>query len=300
MRQHYRYIQGFLLSPLSCRGLQPHPMIPAAPFSLLFLLLITLPAIAQLLSVGLLLRGLWWWSRWRKHSTEQRPHFWNIPTIALAALTAISQLGSGVLLYVIWDAQQSSEQAHYYRQSRERFVLPRDFQYGSVLIPQGSLINRYGADAGDPATPLGLHGLDAVRFPTAQRVGHVWATAIQTMPPVMELASDQRLGPVYHWDAQAADGEGAWVPDPQRPYLECKKGDLASFHAPSTSSTDSPVDVSAPPLDGPQADFHPGNWHIKRCQSDKGPLRMHPVDADLTPPRGASGPIWAPSSVTAQ
>lgn len=261
------------------------------PLSLNFLLLLLLPWFTKVLLLVLAVRGLWWWWRGRQPTPGQRPRFWNTTNIVLSALAALGLLGSTAFFYTIASVKQSNESAHYYSQSRERFVLPRDFQYGELLIPQGSLINRYGHDDGEPQAPLGLRGLEAVRFPKAVQVGNVWAAAVQTMPARMELAADQRLGPLYHFDAQANNGYGDWVPTTETPYVDCLRGDIASFHAPEPAF-DVQAEITTGPPDGAQARFAPSTWRLTGCASGKAPLWIEPL-RQLTPPAGADAPIWA-------
>lgn len=261
------------------------------PLSLNFLLLLLLPLFTKVLLITLAVRGLMWWRRTRQSTPGQRPRFWQTVNIVLAVLAALGLLGEIAFFYRLSTIKQSSESAHYYRQSRERFVLSRDFQYGELLVPQGSLINRYGHDDGEPQAPLGLRGLEAVRFPKAVQVGNVWAAAVQIMPERMELATDQRLGPLYHFDAQANNGYGDWVPTTPTTYVDCLRGDIASFHTPEPAF-DVQAEITTGPPDGAQARFAPSTWRLTGCASGKAPLWIEPL-RQLTPPAGADAPIWA-------
>jgi hypothetical protein len=146
----------------------------------------------------------------------------------------------------------------HYRESRQRFVLPEDFRYGEQLFPKGTLINRYDAfDNGERQRPLGLRGLSAARFTQPVQIAGAWVSAIGNGE--LELARDQRLGPVFHFDPDAQPGYGAWVVDPKRPYLECRKGDIASLHVPLIDyDIQAEFLVGAP--DGPEARYRPSQW----------------------------------------
>jgi hypothetical protein len=268
-------------------------MIPAPLFSIPQLLLLLSPFLAMALGAGLLLHGLLWWLRHRHLAAAQRPRFWRPSTIALGLLVLAGGIWGLVLL---WKMQQISHQVElraHYRQSREQFVLPQDFQYGELVIPQGSLINKYDAfDNGEPQRPLGLRGLQSVRFPHAVQVAGVWATAMETSPARLELARDQKISPVFHFDREANDGYGAWVKDPRRSHLACKQGEHAWFEAPLI-----PYDIQAefakPGPDGPAARFKPSQWAVTRCESDWGPITVKPAYTD-SGPKDAQAQVWGP------
>lgn len=126
------------------------------------LLLLLAPWAAAGLSLWLLLRGLWWWRNHRQKEASQRPRFWSWPTLLIAVLALAGDIWGLVLAHQFAQVSERIEQRAHYRDSRQRFVLPQNFQYGKVLMPQGTLINHYDAfDNGERQRPLGLRGLDA-------------------------------------------------------------------------------------------------------------------------------------------
>jgi hypothetical protein len=168
------------------------------------------------------------------------------------------------------------------RAARERFMLPRDFQYGELLIPSGSLINRHDPfDQGEPLRPLALHGLDAVRFARPVQIAGAWAQAVQLHPLLLELAQDQVLGPVYRYN----NASQAWEPNPVAPALACRQGQSAVFHAPAIVY-DVRAELNQAPPDGPQARFKPSQWLFLRCEN--GPrIALEP------PAANAPAQVWS-------
>lgn len=174
-------------------------------------------------------------------------------------------------------------------------MLPQDLQYGELLIPQGSLIDRYDPfDHGEPQRPLSLRGLRAVRFPHPVQVAGTWATAMEINPTRLELAHDQQIRPVAHFDRQAGDGYGAWVSDPARPDLDCQQSEYAWFHRPLIDY-DIEAEFGQPEPDGPAARFRPSQWAVTHCESSWGPIELQPAGpADATPVWGALPPNAGP------
>jgi len=168
-----------------------------------------------------------------------------------------------VQLYLSHSAKQARQDGAVVRASREKFVLPQDFQYGELLIPAGSLINRNDPfDKGEPGRPLALYGLEAVRFAQPVQVANVWATALQVVPLRVELAQDQPIGPLYRYDNPTQ----TWVPHKLIPALACKKGQLAMFQVPHIAY-DVQAEVGKPAPDGPDARFMPSQWLFRGCEN---------------------------------
>ncbi|RGE42409.1 hypothetical protein DZC30_16685 [Comamonas testosteroni] len=261
-------------------------MIPAPLFSLPQLLLMLLPFVTLALSVGLLLHALWWWQ-----STNAPAVFWSRTVIALTLIAVLGDIW-GLFLYMkIRQFHQESTLQSHYRQSRQQFVLPQDFQYGELLIPKGSLINRYDAfDNGEPQRPLRMNRLDAVRFAHPVQVAGVWASAMSG--GVLELDRDQRISSVFHFDDKAQDGYGGWVLDPSRPYLECKKGQQARFNVPLIDY-DIQAEFGKPAPDGPDARFKPSQWAVTECFGGRGPIEVKPAYTEAGP-EGAQKNVWGP------
>lgn len=268
-------------------------MIPGPIFSWPQLILMLLPFFTAVLSAGLALYGLWWWQHYRRPTTAVRPRFWRPLTVVLTVLAMAGNIWGLVLLYLVTSLHQEAVLDSHYRHSRRQFVLPQDFQYGELVIPQGSLINRYDAfDNGEPQRPLELRGLQAVRFPHPVQVAGVWATAMEISPTRLELAHDQSIGPVAHFDAKANRGYGAWLRDPQRTALACKQGERAWFEVPLIEY-DIVAEFGHPEPDGPQARFRPSQWMVTRCETDWGAIDVKPAYTDAGP-AGAQAQVWGP------
>jgi len=264
-------------------------MIPGPLFTLPMLLLLLAPLVAAGLSLWLLLRGLFWWRRHRHAPASKRPPFWHWPVVVVAILALAGDLWGLVLARKLVQIEDAVTLRAHYRESRQRFVLPEDFRYGEQLFPKGTLINRYDAfDNGERQRPLGLRGLSAARFAQPVQIAGAWVNAIGNH--TVELARDQRLGPVFHFDPDVDPGYGAWVVDPKRSYLECRKGDIASLHVPLIGyDIQAEFLVGAP--DGPEARYRPSQWGYIDCQAGKPAIEVQPA-YDGPAPSGAHLPVW--------
>lgn len=249
-------------------------MIPAPLFSLPMLLLLFAPVIAGLLTLWLVVRGLLWWQKCLR-TPAPRPRFWTYPVIVWAVLAVAGDTWGLVLGYQFWLIDERVEQENEYRQSRQKFILPQDFQYGEQLFPKGTLINRYDAhDNGEPQRPLGLRGLSAARFPAPVQIAGVWVSAIDTSGE-LELSRDQRVAPVFHVNPNVDPPYGAWMVDPDRPYLDCRAGDIVRYHTPLIDY-DNQAEFTTGAPDGPQARFRPSQWGFVRCISGRPPITVQP------------------------
>lgn len=267
-------------------------MIPGPLFTLPMLLLLLAPWLAVAITLCLLLSGLSWWLRHRRIPSPQRPPFWRWPSITLAVLAAAGNLWGVVLLYEFDLADKQFALQQHYRESRRNFVLPQAFQHGELLVPQGSLVNLYDPfDNGEAQRPLSLRGLDTVQFPTPIQVAGVWTTVLDASSGYIQLDRDQRIGPAVYFDGKANDGYGDWVPEPKRPYLECKKGQIAKFKVPLIDY-DIVAEFGHPEPDGPQARFRPSQWRVMSCESDR-PIEIKPP-YNQAGPKGAQTPVWGP------
>lgn len=212
------------------------------------------------------------------------PHKWLLERRTLIALCLVALLCDGWLglrLFLSQRAQDQRQEGAVVRASRERFELPRDFQYGELLVPAGSLINRRDPfDKGEARRPLALHGLEAVRFSQPVQVAGVWAQALQTLPMRVELAQDQRIGPLHRYDAARQE----WVVNPLVPALACRRGQIAVFQVPHISY-DAQAEMDSPPPDGPLARFLPSQWLFQKCENGE------PVD--VQPALAGAAPVWS-------
>lgn len=235
-----------------------------------FILAILLPLLGLALTAALLAYGVY--ARW-----IDVPHKWLLTRRALQVLCAVAFLCNALIVlqwYLSHSAKQARQDGAVVRASRERFVLPQDFQYGELLIPAGSLVNRNDPfDKGEPDRPLALHGLEAVRFVQPVEIAGVWASALQTTPARLELAQDQALGPVYRFDSTSQ----SWVLHKLVPALACRKGQLAVFQVPPIPY-DVQAEVGKPAPDGPEARFLPSQWLLRSCEN--GPaITVQPANA---------------------
>ena len=238
-----------------------------------FFLSTFVPALGVVLTAALLIYGVYY--RW-----VDVPQKWQLTREALVALIVVAGLCDvwlGVRAYLSHTEKQTWQDSAAVRASRERFVLPQDFQYGELLIPAGSLINRTDPfDRGEPHRPLALHGLDAVRFAQPVEVAGVLATALQVVPMRVELADNQRIGPVHRYDTATQ----TWVPNKVMPTLQCRKGQIALFQVPHIPY-DLQAEVGKPPPDGPDARFAPSQWLFRGCENgpasslQRSPSRCH-------------------------
>ncbi|GKT23216.1 hypothetical protein [Acidovorax sp. SUPP3334] len=241
-----------------------------------FILTSFLPLLGLVLTIALLGYGAY--ALW-----IDLPQKWLLSRRALLALCAVALLCDawlGLRLYLSHSERQDWKNGAAYRASRERFALPQDFQYGELLIPAGSLINRQDPfDKGEPVRPLALHGLEAVRFSQPVLVAGVWASALQITPLRVELAQDQRIGPLYRYDSASQ----SWVPNKVVPALACKKGQIAVFQAPHIPY-DVQAEVGKPAPDGPQARFMPSQWMFRNCEAGAR-IAVQPAHASTPPPQ---------------
>ena len=226
-----------------------------------FLLTTFIPALGVVISALLLIYGVYY--RW-----VDVPQKWLLTPGALIGMVVVAVLCNGwlgVRMYLSQSAQQAWHDSAAVRASRERFVLPQDFQYGELLVPAGSLINGTDPlDRGAPTSPLALHGLDAVRFPQPVVVAGVLVNAMQVLPMRLELAENQ-------------------------PHI----------------ADDVAAEVGKAPPDGPLARFAPSQWLFKACEAappvtvqEAAPVESAKVWV-LPPPPVPAEPASAPEGAAA-
>ncbi|SFD89129.1 hypothetical protein [Paracidovorax konjaci] len=229
-----------------------------------------LPLLGMALTAALLVYGLY-------ARAIDLPYKWRLngrALIALCVLAALCDAWIAARLYLAHRARQAWEDSAPVRASRERFVLPQDFRYGELSLPAGSLVNRRDPfDKGEPSRPLALHGLEAVRFAQPVQVAGVWASALDVLATRVELAQDQRIGPLHRYDA----ANQRWAVNPVVPALACRRGQVAVFHAPHIPY-DLQAELGRPPPDGPSARFLPSQWLFLRCESGP-PVEVQPAAA---------------------
>ncbi|MGM3275415.1 hypothetical protein [Ralstonia sp. 24A2] len=191
---------------------------------------------------------------------------------ALAIFLVAADLWTGLLYYHFRSIDRDIEEKQANRITRENFILDRDFQYGELVIPAGSQINRYDPfDNGEKDLPLALRGLRAVRFPHSVRVAGVNTEAMDISGNAkLVLAEDQAIGPLF-----AYNPKGKLSREGQPASVACKRGQVARFDVPSI-----PYDIVAefaqPAPDGPDARFKPSQWQFLGC-TDDAPIDLPPI-----------------------
>ncbi|WP_311222321.1 MULTISPECIES: hypothetical protein [unclassified Acidovorax] len=238
----------------------------SSTFHLIFAVL--LPLLGVVLTVALLLYAAY--VRWV--DVPQKVLLSRRALTVLCVLALLCDVWLAVRLYLPQRARQAWQDSAALRASRERFTLAQDFQYGELVIPPGSRILRKDPfDQGEPDRPLALHGLEAVRFAQPVQVAGVWASALQTHPLRVELAQDQRIGPIHRFDAPGQ----RWVVNRLVPALACKKGQMAVFQVPHIAY-DVQAELGKPPPDGPAARFLPSQWLFRQCEAG-APIALEPA-----------------------
>lgn len=154
-------------------------MIPVQTFSVfaIFLLFIA-PLIGVVLTLGLLVKALFFW----RNKAQKPVRFFSQKTLFITLVALICDLWAGYLFYMTESVKYEIALKQHYKERRSHFVLSQDAQYGELLIPKGSLISRYDAfDNGEPQVPFSLRGLEAVRFPHPVQVAGMWVTAMELL-----------------------------------------------------------------------------------------------------------------------
>ena len=245
-------------------------MIPVSIFSLpALILMFVVPFLGVLLTFWLAIRSIFFFIR-RKNNKSK---FFSKKIIILTLLTLFCDIWLGYLIYLVVSTEHKIAVEDFYKNSRSYFILPKDYQYGELLIPKGSLINRYDPfDNGEADLPIHLRGLKAVRFPHPVKVAGVWVNAIE--PPRMELAKDQNIGPKR------------WVLDKENSTIACSRGDIALFYIPLIYD-DVPNDIKnkliEPDPDGPDAHFRPSEWKVIDCKKDATGIQLTPAYTGIMP-----------------
>ena len=190
----------------------------------------------------------------------------------LGMFLAVADLWTGLLFYQFHSISRDVEAKQANRAARENFVLDRDFQYGELVIPAGTQINRYDPfDNGEKDMPLALRGLRAVRFPHPVRVAGVTADAMDVSGEAkLVLSEDQRIGPLFAYNKQ-----GKLSRDGQPASVACKRGQIARFDVPLIHY-DIVAEFAKPEPDGPDARFKPSQWQFLGCE-DGTPIDLPPI-----------------------
>ena len=190
----------------------------------------------------------------------------------LGIFLAVADLWTGLLFYHFHSISRDIEEKQANRVARENFILDRDFQYGELIVPAGSQINRYDPfDNGEKDMPLALRGLRAVRFPHPVRVAGVTADAMDVSGEAkLVLSEDQRIGPLFAYNKQ-----GKLSRDGQPASVACKRGQIARFDVPLIHY-DIVAEFAKPEPDGPDARFKPSQWQFLGCE-DGTPIDLPPI-----------------------
>lgn len=247
-------------------------MIPIAPISIGFLVLFVLvPIIGLVLSVVIITVLLL--AIVKQLKTDQpavKSLLLGRKFIILSVFVVLCDAWFGYMLYLEYQIRSEIEERDYYRSLRKNFILTQDFQYGDLVLPAGSLVNRYDPhDTGKPERKLEMRGLNSVRFPQPILVAGVWANALEAFPGRIELAKDQNIGPVFDY----VHGKG-WIKDTIVSSVSCTKGQVAVFEVPLIDYDIQAEFVKGKP-DGPAARFKPDQWQFLRCENT-GPIDVPP------------------------
>lgn len=247
-------------------------MIPIGVPSLSFIILVyLLPALASLLLAGSIVFYVY-----RRVRLAMNP---DTPALAPATrrklrifllITAALNIWAGYVYYTGYTIYRSIMAQQANKEKRRDFTLQQDYRYGELIVPKGSLVNRYDPfDNGEDILPVSLRGLRTVRFPHPVSVAGTRARALDAAQGVIELAEDQTLGPVY-----IMDGNGDYIRDAAHIAKECKEGQLASFNVPLIHY-DIRKEFAKPSPDGVDARFKPSQWQLIGCE-DGPPIAATP------------------------
>lgn len=245
-------------------------MIFAPIPSLLGLLILFVLPLVGIVSTFLLVGGALarWAGRRRYHPLSRKALAW---LWAFASVALLLDVWIGFLTYGLVETSRAVNQAAINRAARQDFMLPRDFQYGELVIPAGSQIHPYDPfDNGEQHLPLALRGLSAVRFPKPVQVAGVSAIAMDVDSARLQLAADQTIGPLF-----AHNKKGELVRDGQTASVACKQGQIANFDAPLIAY-DVVAEFAKPEPDGPAARFKPSQWQFLGCTDDR-PINLPQV-----------------------
>lgn len=179
-----------------------------------------------------------------------------------------NSVGVYIFAKIIFSARESLYKERY-KESRQSFILAHDSQYGELIIPEGSLVNRNDPfDSGKSDEPFSLRGLKAVRFSHPVKIAGIWATAVDVNQRELELAEDQYIGPIgyYKLDPKTQQ-QTKWFVDKDQAKTFCPQGAIAKMEVPSIAY-DAEKEFGKPEPDGMYARFRPSEWSVKDCIVD--------------------------------
>ena len=131
------------------------------------------------------------------------------------------------------------------RKARQQFTLTEDRQYGELLLPKGTQIERYDPyDNGEENRAFRLTGLRYAEFPYPVKIANLWATAMEVgVISKLKLARDQEISGIV-----------------------CKANEIAEFDVPSIYY-DPVKEFNKEEPDGAEARFKPGQWIFLKCST---------------------------------
>ncbi len=116
----------------------------------------------------------------------------------LIVAVVIMDLVSSFYAFHIYKAFAETAQNIKNREALQEFVLKEEYQYGDVLLPEGTKIKRYDPydSTGDKERAFRLTGLDSAEFPFPIKIASVWASAIEVRG-VLRLSRNQKIAGVF-------------------------------------------------------------------------------------------------------
>lgn len=149
----------------------------------------------------------------------------------------------------IWLQQRGQDALDANLLARRYVTVQADAPFGEVLLPAGTrLLRDDPLDPGTPDWPVTLRAVQAMRFPVPQAIDGTWATAVQTVPPLMELAQPQRF---------TVQADGLTLGQE----MQCNTGWIAQFQLPEDQRYREDWQ-----RDGlPPESFQPSRWLFETC-----------------------------------
>ncbi len=162
------------------------------------------------------------------------------------AFTIVILLLDSVFIHIAITMNEISDQIEREvanRKARQNFSLKIPRQYGELLLPAGTQIERYDPfDKGEENRAFRLTGLHYAKFPQEIDIAGVWSSAMYTNGRLI-LSKDQIISG-----------------------LECKKDQIALFHIPLIKY-DVAKEFGKEEPDGPNARFKPSQWEFQECMT---------------------------------
>lgn len=149
----------------------------------------------------------------------------------------------------IWLQQRGQDALDANLQARRYVTVQAASTFGEITLPAGTrLLRDDPLDPGTPDWPVTLRAVQAMRFPAPQAINAAWVSAVQTAPPLMELAQPRRF---------TVQAEG---PSQGREML-CDTGWIAQFRLPDDQRYREDWQRNGLPPES----FQPSRWLFETC-----------------------------------